>query len=155
MFLLISLRVLTAAKSNLPRILIFRPIPAPSKLAPFTMEFCKEDFHDLFELKVPCRKVYDFVERGEMMDNTKINAEKENLRDVYKEIAEKTDIDTAHKIYCAFAGVQVCFPKKFYRLEYVKSQICTQYAAGISIKELTRRYNYSERWIRKILNENR
>ena len=87
------------------------------------------------------------------MDNIKTNTKMENLTEVYKEIAEKTDIDTAHKIYCAFAGVQVCFPKKFYTLEYVKSQIRTQYAAGVSIKELTRRYNYSERWIRKILND--
>lgn len=106
-------------------------------------------------MKIHCRKVYDFVERGEMMDNIEINIKEENLRDVYKEIAEKTDIDTAHKIYCAFAGVQICFPKKFYKLEYVKTQIRTQYAAGVSIKELTRMYNYSERWIRKILSEGR
>ena len=46
------------------------------------------------------------------MNNMKLNTNMENLRDIYKEIAEKTDIDTAHKIYCAFAGVQVCFPKK-------------------------------------------
>ena len=45
------------------------------------------------------------------MNNMKLNTNMENLRDIYKEIAEKTDIDTAHKIYCAFAGVQVCFPK--------------------------------------------
>ncbi|WP_419025701.1 Mor transcription activator family protein [Emergencia sp.] len=90
-----------------------------------------------------------------MMNNMKLNTNMENLRDIYKEIAERTDIDTAHKIYCAFAGVQVCFPKNFYTSEYVKSQIRTQYAAGTSIKELTRRYNYSERWIRKILSEGR
>ncbi|MGN1086162.1 MAG: Mor transcription activator family protein [Porcipelethomonas sp.] len=74
----------------------------------------------------------------------------ENLRDIYKEIATETDIETAIAIHKLFGGQQISFPKKLYSSNYVNSYIRKNYN-GRNIRELARQFGLSERRVRQIL----
>ena len=76
----------------------------------------------------------------------------ENLRDIYKEIAIETDIETAIAIHKLFGGQQISFPKKLYCSEYVNSHIKITYN-GRNIRELARQFGISERRVRQILHK--
>lgn len=76
----------------------------------------------------------------------------ENLRDIYKEIAIETDIETAIAIHKLFGGQQISFPKKLYCSDYVNSYIKNNYN-GRNIRELARQFNLSERRVRQILHK--
>lgn len=64
-------------------------------------------------------------------------------------VLEFEDILVLHQ---AYKGLQITFPKRLYSKEYVKEIVKKEYN-GTNLKELSRRYNYSERWIRKMLKE--
>lgn len=64
-------------------------------------------------------------------------------------VLEFEDILILHQ---AYKGLQVTFPKRLYSKEYVQEMVKKEYD-GKNLKELSRRYNYSERWIRKMLKE--
>ncbi len=76
----------------------------------------------------------------------------ENLRDIYKEIAIETDIETAIAIHKLLGGQQISFPKKFYCSDYVNSYIRKNYN-GRNLRELARQFGLSERRIRQILHK--
>ena len=64
-------------------------------------------------------------------------------------VLEFEDILILHQ---AYKGLQITFPKRLYSKEYVQERVKKEYN-GTNLKELSRRYNYSERWIRKMLKE--
>lgn len=76
----------------------------------------------------------------------------EGFADIYKELGELIGIDKTLIIYENMKGQQVTFPKKLYSAEYVKQQLLTRYT-GSNIKELARELNYTERYLRKLLNQ--
>ena len=76
----------------------------------------------------------------------------QNLRNVYMEIAEAYDIETAVKIQKLFGGQQISFPKKLYSSDYVNSYIRKNYN-GRNIRELAQRFGLSERRVRQILHK--
>ena len=53
-------------------------------------------------------------------------------------------------IHQAYKGLQVTFPKRLYSKDYVKEKVKYEYN-GENLKELSRRYGYSERWIRQMI----
>lgn len=53
-------------------------------------------------------------------------------------------------IHQAYKGLQVTFPKRLYSKEYVKEKVLQEYN-GKNLKELSKRYGYSERWIRQMI----
>lgn len=71
---------------------------------------------------------------------------------VYKKIAELFDIEIVEKIYENFRGRQIVFPQRLYLQEYIKKSVSKKYTDGESIRELAKKYGYSERWIRKLIN---
>lgn len=74
---------------------------------------------------------------------------------VYKKIAELFDIEIVEKIYENFRGRQIVFPQRLYLQEYIKNikkSVSKKYTDGESIRELAKKYGYSERWIRKLIN---
>ncbi len=75
-----------------------------------------------------------------------------DLAGVYKEVAETVGIDNAYKIYHHFKGLQLMFPLKFYSSEYIAQQIRTEYN-GKNVRDLARKYEYSESRVRQILRE--
>ena len=78
----------------------------------------------------------------------------QNLRNVYMEIAEAYDIETALKIRKLFGGQQISFPKKLYCTEYVNECIKNEFN-GSNIRELACQFGLSERRVRQILHESK
>ena len=79
------------------------------------------------------------------------NAMPANLAGVYKEVAEAVGVDNAYKIYSNFKGQQLMFPLKFYSSEYTAEQIIEEYYDGSEVRDLVRKFGYSESRIRQIL----
>ena len=75
-----------------------------------------------------------------------------DLAGVYKEVAETVGIDNAYKIFHHFKGLQLMFPLKFYSNEYMANQISKEYD-GKNVRDLARKYEYSESRVRQILRE--
>lgn len=76
-----------------------------------------------------------------------------NLAGVYREVAETIGVDNAYKIFENFKGQQLMFPLKFYSSEYTAKRIVEEYYDGYSVRELVRKFGYSESRIRQILKE--
>lgn len=76
--------------------------------------------------------------------------EADSLSNIYKEIAEFIDVDTAVKIHELFKGQQIIFPKQLYSHEYICAYVGIHYN-GKNIRELAQKFGYSDRRIRQIL----
>lgn len=77
----------------------------------------------------------------------------EALNEVYREIAELIGIEKTLKLYRNYKGLQVNFPTRLYDKEYVIDQVIKAKEAGENIRVLAVKYNYSERWIREMIQE--
>lgn len=62
--------------------------------------------------------------------------------------------EIAIKFYNRYRGQQICYPMSFYTRKYVLSKIMEEYD-GTNLKELARRYEYTERWLMKQIKEQR
>lgn len=71
---------------------------------------------------------------------------------VYRDIADRLGTDTAIEIYSMFKGQQVSFPKRLLNPTRIQKNIIQEYD-GTNIKELAVKYDYSERMIRKIIQD--
>lgn len=72
---------------------------------------------------------------------------------IYNDISEKFGIDVAIHMYENYRGLQVTFPTRLFNSDYVKAKIPLEYD-GTNIKQLAKKYGYSEKSIRRILKEN-
>ena len=79
--------------------------------------------------------------------------EADDLADVYKEIANSADMDTAILIHNLFKGQQIIFPQRLYSRNFISAYVKANYN-GHNIRELAQMFGYSDRRIRQILNEN-
>ena len=86
------------------------------------------------------------------MDFDLENVEYEDLNDIYNEIATLLGLDAAIAIYNKFRGTQVSFPLEMLSKEFIFRQIRKDYN-GYNIRKLATKYGYTEKWIRKIVNE--
>lgn len=76
----------------------------------------------------------------------------EDFNGVYAEIYEKFGEEFARKIHIFFKGQQVTFPIRLYSKDYVIRYIQENYN-GTNLKQLSRELNYTERWIKSLINE--
>ncbi len=83
-----------------------------------------------------------------------MDVEVENFREVYREIARQTSVETAKVIHKLFGGQQISFPKKLYCTEYVNECIKNEFN-GRNIRELACQFGLSERRVRQILHESK
>jgi len=74
-----------------------------------------------------------------------------HLAGIYSDICERFGFEIAKKMHFHFGGQQVTFPIKFYDSAYLIEVIMQDYVNGMSIKELSEKYRYSERRIRQIV----
>ena len=81
--------------------------------------------------------------------------EMSGLNSVYRDIAELMGMDVANQFYNHFKGQQITFPSRFHDINFLHHSIQNEYARGSSIKELSVKYDYTERNIRIIVNEGR
>jgi Mor family transcriptional regulator len=56
-------------------------------------------------------------------------------------------------MYENYRGLQVTFPTRLFNSDYVKAKIPQEYD-GTNIKQLAKKYGYSEKSVRRILKEN-
>ena len=74
----------------------------------------------------------------------------ELLNQVYKELCDEFGIDVAMRIHQMFKGTQVNFPLRLFNAEMVKKQASKEYD-GTNLKQLTVKYGYSEKTIRRYI----
>lgn len=71
---------------------------------------------------------------------------------IYEEMANLIGVEDTIKIYEYFKGQQIIFPQRLYNKEYVAKYVREHYN-GTNIKELSRKFDYSDRRIRQFLFE--
>ncbi len=74
----------------------------------------------------------------------------EQLAEIYKEIASVIGVENTVMFYASFKGQQISFPSRLFSKEYIRDCIIEEYD-GTNIKKLSKKYGYSERWVREIL----
>lgn len=96
--------------------------------------------------------VYDFkrILILEVYDN--MRKPNEDFKGIYKNIADLLGEEATIKLYKNYKGQQITFPMRLYSKEYVLKVIKDKYN-GKNLNELSRELDYSERWMRKLINQ--
>ena len=84
------------------------------------------------------------------VDNMK--KETDLYNSIYKELSELVGLDATLKIYLRFKGQQVSFPVRLYNPQMIQQSVIKEYD-GTNIAELARKYDYSEKTIRRMIRE--
>lgn len=88
------------------------------------------------------------------MDINKDKLKASQLNGAYAEIAAILGVDAALKLHSRYRGTQISFPVELLNREYIFEQINNEYD-GTNIRELATKYGYTEKWIRKIVKDNK
>ena len=78
--------------------------------------------------------------------------ETELYNNIYKEISEMVGLDATLKIYLRFKGQQVSFPVRLYNPQLIQQNVIKEYD-GTNIAELAKKYDYSEKTIRRMIRD--
>ena len=92
----------------------------------------------------------DVVKYAEGVDNMKKEIDLYN--DIYKEISEIIGLDNTLKIYLRFKGQQITFPVRLYNPHLIQQNVIKEYD-GTNIAELARKYDYSQKTIRRMIKD--
>ncbi len=92
--------------------------------------------------------------RGETMAIDENKLKGEYLNGAYSEMAELIGIDNVLKIHAKYRGTSIFFPLEIFSRDFIISQIIEEYD-GHNVRQLATKYGYTEKWIRKILKENK
>ena len=65
---------------------------------------------------------------------------------VYRELIDLIGIECTLKIYSQYNGQQLSFPKRLYTSSFIEQRVIEEYD-GRNVKELARKYGYTERWV--------
>jgi len=80
------------------------------------------------------------------------NSSKDIFNAIYNDISETFGVDVAIQMYQTYKGMQISFPTRLFNPDYVKSQVPIEYD-GKNIKQLAKKYGYSEKTIRRMVKE--
>ena len=78
--------------------------------------------------------------------------ESELYNTIYKEISEMIGLDATLKIYLRFKGQQITFPVRLYNPHLIQQNVIKEFD-GTNIAELAKKYDYSERTIRRMIRD--
>lgn len=81
-----------------------------------------------------------------------LEKESELYNTVYKEISEIIGLDATLKIYLRFKGQQVSFPVRLYNPQLIQQNVIKEFD-GTNIKTLAKKYDYSEKTIRRMIRD--
>ena len=81
-----------------------------------------------------------------------VKKDAELFNDVYKEIVNSLGLDIALTIYQMYKGQQITFPVHLFNKERVKKIVTEEYD-GSNIRELSKKYGYSEKTIRRMIKD--
>ena len=93
------------------------------------------------------RSSYDTLKEVACMDK-----ESELYNAVYKEINEIVGLDATLKIYLRFKGQQISFPVRLYNPNMIQQKVIKEFD-GTNIHELAKKYDYSEKTIRRMIRD--
>ena len=79
---------------------------------------------------------------------------KEKYASLYQEMSELIGVENMEKIYLKYKGQQIVFPQKLYSSKYIHSYILEN-QGGMSVREMAKKLQLSDRRIRQIINEMR
>jgi len=74
----------------------------------------------------------------------------EALQKSYKQLSDLVGEETMLRIYEEYRGTQLNLPMKLYDREKSQTVIVKEYPR-LSLKELSDKYGYSQRWIKKVI----
>ena len=86
------------------------------------------------------------------MEGNELNKETELYNAVYKELSEIVGLDATLKIYMRFKGEQISFPTRLYNPSMIQQKVIKEYD-GQNIQELARKYDYSEKTVRRMIKD--
>ncbi|KRN28226.1 hypothetical protein IV38_GL001680 [Lactobacillus selangorensis] len=78
--------------------------------------------------------------------------DKDLLQESYAQIYDLLGEEAMQKVFELYRGRQISFPMRLYDRNKVMHRILKEYN-GHNISELTHKYNYSQRWIRQVINK--
>ena len=81
-----------------------------------------------------------------------LEKESELYNTVYKEISEIIGLDATLKIYLRFKGQQISFPVRLYNPHLIQQNVIKEFD-GTNIKALAKKYDYSEKTIRRMIRD--
>ena len=84
--------------------------------------------------------------------NVGVDSSKNIFNAVYNDISEAFGVDVAIQMYQTYKGMQITFPTRLFNPDYVKIQVPIEYD-GKNIKQLAKKYGYSEKTIRRMVKE--
>lgn len=76
----------------------------------------------------------------------------EMYNELYKEICEIVGLDATLKIYLRFKGQQISFPVRLYDPHIIQKEVSREFD-GTNVRELAKKYDYSEKTIRRMIRE--
>ena len=88
------------------------------------------------------------AKRGEKMEGN----EAKLFNDVYREIGNVIGLDCALAIYQMYKGQQITFPIHLFNVKRIQGNIIKEYD-GTNIRELAKKYDYSEKTIRRMIRD--
>lgn len=74
------------------------------------------------------------------------------FNDVYKDIADVLGLDAAITIYQFYKGQQISFPVHLFNVKRIQTSVIKEYD-GTNIKELAKKYGYSEKTVRRMIKD--
>lgn len=74
------------------------------------------------------------------------------LHQSYKRLSELIGVDAMLKVYNEYRGTQFQYPMRLYDRIAVSKLVDEEYN-GTNLKELSRQYGYSQRWMKAQLNK--
>lgn len=78
--------------------------------------------------------------------------ERENLQDIYLQLFDLIGEEAMMKVYTAYHGQQLTLPMRLYAGDKVAKAVRQQYT-GNNSGELMHKYDYSQRWIKKVISQ--
>lgn len=105
------------------------------------------DKHKEFGILLVQNKVLKYVKEVDILEK-----ETELYNSVYKEICEIVGLDATLKIYLRFKGQQISFPVRLYNPHLIQQNVIKEYD-GSNIRELAKKYDYSEKTIRRMIRD--
>lgn len=86
------------------------------------------------------------------LEDDNLDKETELYNAVYKELSEIIGLDATLKVYMRFKGEQVTFPVRLYNPSMIQQKVIMEYD-GTNIAELARKYDYSEKTVRRMIKD--
>ena len=71
---------------------------------------------------------------------------------VYREMSEIIGLDATLKIYLRFKGQQITFPVRLYNPQLIQQNVIKEFD-GTNVRTLAKKYDYSEKTIRRMIRD--